>query len=63
MKRILTYGTFDIIHYGHIEYLKRAKQMGDYLVVGVSTDTFAREKGKEPYYNYEIRKKMVEAIN
>lgn len=62
MKRILTYGTFDLLHYGHIEYLRKAKMMGDYLVVGVCTDKFNKEKGKTSYYNYETRKKMVEAI-
>ena len=40
MKRILTYGTFDLLHYGHIRLLKRAKALGDYLIVAVSTDEF-----------------------
>lgn len=62
MKRILTYGTFDLLHYGHIEILRRAKQLGDYLIVGLSTDEFNDVKGKKSYHNYETRKKMLEAI-
>ena len=62
MKRILTYGTFDLLHYGHIEILRRAKELGDYLIVAVSTDEFNDLKGKKAYYSYEIRKKMLEAI-
>lgn len=62
MKRILTYGTFDLLHYGHIRILKRAKEMGDYLVVALSTDEFNATKGKKAYHSYETRKKMLEAI-
>ncbi len=62
MKRILTYGTFDLLHYGHIRILKRAKELGDYLVVALSTDEFNAIKGKKAYHNYETRKKMLEAI-
>ena len=62
MKRILTYGTFDLLHYGHIRILKRAKELGDYLVVAISTDEFNAIKGKKAYYDYETRKKMLEAI-
>lgn len=62
MKIILTYGTFDLLHYGHIELLRRAKSLGDYLIVAVSTDEFNLIKNKESYYNYKIRKKMLEAI-
>lgn len=62
MKRILTYGTFDLLHYGHIRLLKRAKQLGDYLIVALSTDEFNEIKGKKAYHNYETRKKMLEAI-
>ena len=43
MKRILTYGTFDLLHYGHIRLLQRAKAMGDYLVVALSTEEFNAE--------------------
>ena len=40
MKRVITYGTFDLLHYGHINLLRRARQLGDYLIVGLSTDEF-----------------------
>lgn len=49
MKTILTYGTYDLLHYGHIELLRRAKEMGDYLIVGLSTDEFNDLKGKKSY--------------
>ncbi len=62
MKRVLTYGTFDLLHYGHIEILRRAKALGDYLVVALSTDEFNESKGKTAYHSYETRKKMLEAI-
>ena len=62
MKRILTYGTFDLLHIGHIEILRRAKELGDYLVVAVSTDEFNDIKGKKAYNDYETRKKILEAI-
>ncbi|MDD6396308.1 MAG: glycerol-3-phosphate cytidylyltransferase [Acutalibacteraceae bacterium] len=62
MKRILTYGTFDLLHYGHIRLLKRAKALGDYLIVALSTDEFNELKGKKAYHNYEKRKMMLEAI-
>ena len=63
MKRVITYGTFDLLHYGHIILLKRAKALGDYLIVALSTDEFNRiEKNKESYFTYEQRKEMLEAI-
>lgn len=62
MKRILTYGTYDLLHYGHIRLLKRAKELGDYLVVAVSSDEFNAEKGKRAYHDYETRKEMLEAV-
>ena len=62
MKRILTYGTFDLLHYGHIRLLERAKKQGDYLIVALSTDEFNEVKGKKAYHNYETRKKMLEAV-
>ena len=62
MKRVLTYGTFDLLHYGHIRLLRRAKALGDYLVVAVSTDEFNELKGKKSYHDYETRKKMLEAV-
>ncbi len=61
-KVILTYGTYDILHYGHINMLRRAKEMGDVLIVGLSTDEFNEGKGKTCYYSYEERKMMLEAI-
>lgn len=62
MKTILTYGTYDLLHYGHIELLRRAKEMGDYLIVGLSTDEFNDLKGKKSYYSYNERKYMLESI-
>lgn len=62
MKRILTYGTYDLLHYGHIRLLQRAKALGDYLIVALSTDEFNEIKGKKAYHNYETRKKMLEAV-
>ena len=56
MKRVLTYGTFDLLHYGHIRLLQRAKALGDYLIVALSTDEFNEIKGKKAYHNYETRK-------
>lgn len=62
MKRVITYGTFDLIHHGHINILRRAKEYGDYLIVGVSTDEFNAIKGKKAYYPFEERKMILEAI-
>ena len=63
MKRVITYGTFDLLHYGHINMLKRCKEYGDYLIVAVSTDEFNMAmKGKKSYFTYEQRKTLVEAI-
>ena len=62
MKKVITYGTFDLIHHGHINILRRAKAMGDYLIVALSTDEFTALKGKKTYYTYEERKLTLEAI-
>ena len=62
MRRIITYGTFDLLHYGHIRLLQRCKAQGDYLVVALSTDEFNAGKGKKSYFSYEDRKNMLEAI-
>ena len=63
MKRVITYGTFDLLHYGHINLLKRARALGDYLIVAVSTDEFnSREKNKQCYFSYDQRKALVESI-
>lgn len=62
MKKVITYGTFDLLHYGHINLLRRAKSLGDYLVVGLSTDEFNnKEKNKECYFDYENRKLLLDA--
>ena len=62
MKKVITYGTFDLLHYGHINILRRAKALGDYLVVAISSDEFNAIKGKKSFYPYEQRKMMLEAI-
>lgn len=62
MVKIITYGTFDTFHYGHLELLKRSKELGDYLIVAVSTDEFNALKGKESKFSYKIRKSWVESI-
>ena len=63
MKKVITYGTFDLLHYGHINLLRRAKALGDYLIVALSTDEFNRnKKEKESYFSYEQRKTLLEAI-
>ncbi len=62
MIKVITYGTFDLFHYGHLRILERAKKLGDYLIVGVSTDEFNRIKNKQCVYPYEHRAKIVEAI-
>ncbi|MBE6807677.1 MAG: glycerol-3-phosphate cytidylyltransferase [Ruminococcaceae bacterium] len=63
MKRVITYGTFDMLHYGHIHLLRRARELGDYLVVALSTDEFNwNEKQKKCYFSYEHRKLLLEAI-
>ncbi len=63
MKRVITYGTFDLLHYGHINLLRRAREMGDYLVVALSTDEFNwNMKHKKCYFSYEQRKQLLEAV-
>lgn len=62
MKKVITYGTFDLFHVGHVNLLRRAKALGDYLVVAVSTDEFNALKGKKAYYSFEDRRTIVEAI-
>ncbi len=62
MKKVITYGTYDLIHVGHINLLRRAKELGDYLIVALSTDEFNAGKHKEAYHSYEDRKKILEAI-
>ena len=63
MKRVITYGTYDLLHYGHINLLRRAKELGDYLIVALSTDAFNWEqKRKKCYFNYEQRKQLLESV-
>lgn len=63
MKRVITYGTFDLLHYGHINLLERAKKQGDYLVVALSTDEFNNtEKNKKCFFTFQERKRLLESI-
>jgi len=62
MKKVITYGTFDLLHHGHILLLQRARQLGDHLTVALSTDEFNKIKGKESFFNYQERKLIIEAI-
>ena len=62
MRRVITYGTYDLLHVGHINLLRRAREQGDYLVVALSSDEFNAIKEKKAYYPYEDRKKILEAI-
>ncbi len=62
MKKVITYGTFDLFHLGHLRILERAKSLGDYLVVAVSSDEFNSAKGKKCVYPYDHRAKIVDAI-
>ena len=57
MKKVITYGTFDLLHHGHIRLLERAKALGDYLVVGVTSDTFDRNRGK-----LNVQQSLIERI-
>jgi glycerol-3-phosphate cytidylyltransferase len=61
-QRILTYGTYDVLHYGHIRLLQRAAALGDELFVGLSTDEFNAQKGKAAFYPYNVRYEMLKAI-
>ena len=63
MRKVITYGTFDLLHYGHINLLRRAKALGDCLIVALSTDEFNwNEKRKKCYFTYEERKMLLEAV-
>ncbi len=62
MKKVITYGTFDLFHYGHLRILKRARELGDYLIVAVSTDEFNAVKNKKCTYPYKQRAEIVQAI-
>ena len=62
MKKVITYGTFDLLHYGHVNLLQRAKALGDYLVVALSTDEFNWNQKQRNVFSYEERKRLLEAI-
>ena len=63
MKKVITYGTFDLLHHGHIKLLKRARELGDYLIVALSTDEFNfKDKNKVAVCTYEERKCLIESI-
>lgn len=62
MKKIITYGTFDLLHYGHINLLRRARALGDYLIVALSTDEFNAQKGKTSFFTFAQRKQLLESI-
>jgi len=63
VRRVITYGTFDLLHYGHINLLRRARELGDYLIAALSTDEFTwNEKHKMCYFSYEKRKQLLESI-
>ena len=62
MKTILTYGTFDLLHYGHLNILKKCKEYGDTLIVGLSSDEFNDSKGKQSVMSFEDRKEFLENI-
>lgn len=62
MKKVITYGTYDLLHNGHINLLQRAKEYGDYLIVAISSDEFNELKGKTAYYPFEQRKAILEAV-
>lgn len=62
MKTVITYGTFDILHIGHINLLRRARNLGDRLIVGLSTDEFNAKKHKTSLLDYANRRVVLEAI-
>lgn len=62
MKKVITYGTFDLFHVGHLNLLKRAKSYGDYLIVAVSSDEFNLGKGKKCFVNDQDRMEIVKSI-
>lgn len=62
MKTVLTYGTFDLFHIGHLNLLKRARELGDKLIVAVSTDEFNATKGKTTLMPFEHRVELVRSV-
>jgi glycerol-3-phosphate cytidylyltransferase len=63
VKRVITYGTYDLFHWGHQRLLERAKELGDYLIVGLSTDEFNMQKNKKSVHSYQKRKQMLESLD
>ncbi len=64
MKKVVTFGTFDVFHVGHVNILERAHELGDYLIVGVSSDALNfSKKGRYPIFSQEQRLRMVNAIH
>ncbi|HEQ3516416.1 TPA: adenylyltransferase/cytidyltransferase family protein [Vibrio cholerae] len=61
MKVVITYGTFDLFHVGHVRLLKRLREIGDKLIVGISSDEFNEVKGKKSFFSYEERAEIVAA--
>ena len=63
MTRIITFGTFDVFHVGHLRILERARNLGDYLLVGVSTDLLSyTKKGRYPFYNQVERLEIISSL-
>ncbi len=62
MKKVVVHGTFDIFHYGHLNYLEKAKKYGDYLIALVSSDKLAEERGKNLYFDEQIRKRIISSL-
>lgn len=62
MRKVLTYGTYDLLHRGHVNLLRRARELGDHLTVGLSTDEFNSVKDKDAYYTYDERRIVLEAV-
>lgn len=63
LKVVITYGTFDLFHVGHIRLLKRLAKLGDELVVGLSSDEFNKQKGKESFFSYEERSEILQSCS
>ena len=64
MKKVITFGTFDVFHIGHVSILERAKSYGDYLIVGVSSDDLnLSKKGRKPIYSEKDRKKIIKSLS
>jgi len=61
-KIVITYGTYDLLHLGHVNILRRAKAKGDFLIIGLSTDKFNKIKNKKSFFDYETREKILESI-